>query len=290
MRDLSSREWIMESHRFTLFPKLPMEMKDKIWRMALEPRLVEVRPKEDIDDGFYSTAPLPALLTVCKDWERALKHLLTPLYLDWKLQEHLTIFLSSISVEDAGKIQFLAMDQYIRWSRLSIGLDHDWDQFPVFEHPLTIDDLLDDYFRHYCHVIVDHNHCMMDSEDLEGLCSVVRLMKKLKELIFVHEDIAWDVDLLKESGVFPQQDELATLTLFKLEEVYDLFPNPVEITGSDYRKSIEYYNDDMPICNLQEDLKSKFDSPKFEILVRYGWRFPDSLSLSSRQPRLTELE
>ncbi|TGO71673.1 hypothetical protein BELL_0544g00080 [Botrytis elliptica] len=264
MTDLSPRESIMESHRFTLFPKLPMEMKYKIWTLALEPRLVEVRPKEDIDDGFYSTAPLPALLTVCKEWERALKHLypkyfvrspdgpgirfnaqIDTLYLDWKLQEHLTIFLSSISVEEAGKIRFLAMDQYIRWPRVSIGLDYDWDQFPEFKHPLTIDDLLDDYFRHHCHVIVKHNQCMMDLEDLEGLCSAVRHMKKLKELIFVNEDIAWDVDLLIESGVIPQQDELATLTLFKREEVHDLFPKPVETTDSDYRMSIQYYNDDI---------------------------------------------
>ncbi|KAF7910329.1 uncharacterized protein EAE98_012145 [Botrytis deweyae] len=309
MTDLSPRESIMESHRFTLFPKLPMEMKDKIWRLALEPRLVEVRPKEDIDDGFYSTAPLPALLTVCKEWERALKHLypkyfvrspdgpgirfnaqIDTLYLDWKLQEHLTIFLSSISVEEAGKIQFLAMDQHIRWLRQPIDLDHDWESIPPDPYLVTIANLLNEDFRRHCHLIVHHDHCMIGSEDLEGLCSLVRHMKKLKELIFVHEDIAWDVDLLRVSGVFPQQDELATLTLFKLEEVYDLFPNPVNITVPDYRKSIEYYNDDLPICNLQVDLKSKFDSPKFEILVRYGWRFPDSLSLPSRQPRLTELE
>ncbi|KAF5875780.1 uncharacterized protein Bfra_011542 [Botrytis fragariae] len=309
MTNLTPWEYIMTSRRFTLFSKLPVEMRDKIWRLTLEPRIVEIRPKKDQHGRFYSTAPLPTALTVCKDSEQAVLSLypklldgdldaggiqfnakIDTLYLDWKLQEHLTTFLLSIDFQEAEKIQYLAIDQYIRWSRQSIDLDYDWERVPAIFHPLTILDLQTKFFRHCCHIVVDHNICRIDSEDLEQLCSIVRLMKKLKELIFVHDDIIWDAELLEESGVLPQQDELAGLTLFKPEEVYDLFPKPVNMILSDYRKSIEYYNEDMLVDSLHDDLKTKFESPKFEMLVRYGWRFPDSLSLPSRQTRLTESE
>ncbi|TGO23019.1 hypothetical protein BPAE_0147g00230 [Botrytis paeoniae] len=288
---------------------LPVEIRDEIWRLTLEPRIVEVRPKKNKYNGFYSTAPLPVVLTVCKDSERAVLPLypkcfggalvaarirfnakIDTLYLDWKLQEHLISFLLSISVQEAEKIQFLAIDQYIRWSRQSIDLDYSWSLAPVFHYPLTIFNLQTEFFRQCCHLVVDHNLRRIGAEDLERLCSVVRCMKKLKELIFVHDDIVWDAELLKECAVFPQQDELAGLTLFQPEEVYDLFPEPVKMIHCDYRESIEYYDEYMPIDNLQGDLETKFASPKFEILVRYGWRFPDSLTHSSRRPLPTESE
>ncbi|TGO68893.1 hypothetical protein BOTNAR_0018g00150 [Botryotinia narcissicola] len=310
MTNLTPWQYIMASRCFTLFPKLPVELKDEILRLTLEPRIVEIRPKKNKPYEFYSTVPIPVVLTVCKDWEKAVLPLypnlldqalgaagikfnanIDTLYLDWKLQKHLTTFLLSISVKMGKKIQFLAIDQYIRWARQSTTLDYDWLFAPEIHCPLTIADLQTPIFRHCCHIGVDEDLCRIDSRELERLCSVVRLMRKLKELIFVHDDIIWDAELLEESGVCPQQDELAGLTLFKAEEVYDLFPKPVKmIIDSDYCKSIEYYNEDMPIDNLYDDLKSKFDSPKFEMLVRYGWRFPDSLSLPSRQPRLTESE
>ncbi|THV55435.1 hypothetical protein BGAL_0008g00190 [Botrytis galanthina] len=309
MTNLTPWQYIMARRRFTLLPKLPVEIQDEILRLTLEPRIVEVRPKKDNFYGFYSTAPIPVVLTVCKDWRRAVLPLYprllsqvlgTPgirfnakidtLYLDWKLQGRLMTFLLSINLKLAKKIQFLAIDQYIRWSRHSTTLDYDWDAAVDIDHPLTIADLQTLLFRHCCHMDVNHLLCRIDSRELQRLCYMIRLMKKLKELTFVHDDIIWDEELLKESGVSPQQDELAGLTLFKAEEVYDLFPKPVDTIISDYRQSIEYYNEDMPIKNLHDELKSKFDSPKFEMLVRYGWRFPDSLSLPSRQPRLTESE
>ncbi|TGO88535.1 hypothetical protein BPOR_0156g00020 [Botrytis porri] len=308
MRNLTPWEYIMDSRRFILFPDLSIEIRDDIWRLTLEPRIVEVRPKEDNQVGFYSTAPLPVLLSVCKDSQRAVLSLypnliggalvgagirfnakIDTLYLDWKIQKHLTTFLLSIDVQEAEKIQYLAIDQYIRWARQCIDLEYDWESVLAFMDPLTISDLQNNFFRHCCHIVVDHDICMIGPEDLERLCRAVRLWKKLKELIFVFDDINWNVDLLRESGVNTQQDELAGLTLFRADEVYDLFPNPVGWVRSDYRRSIEYYNDDLPIASLHDELKN-FENPKFEILVRYGWRFPDSLSVSSRQPRLTELE
>ncbi|KAF7957247.1 hypothetical protein EAE96_002835 [Botrytis aclada] len=289
----------MAGRRFTLFPKLPVEMQDRIWKFTIQPRIVEVRTKKDKHDGFYSTAPLPIALSVCKDSKRAISYLypkyfggvvvdagirfnakIDTLYLDWKLQEDLVTFLPSITVQEAEKVKFLALDQFIRWARCAIELNYDFSR--TTSHAVTVFDLQTNFYREYCHVAVNHNFCRIESEDLEPLCSAVRLMSNLEELIFVHDDILWDELLLEEGGILPPQDELAGLTLFQPEEVYDLFPDPVN-PGSDYRTSIEYYNEDMPIVNLHDELITKFDSPKFTILVRYGWRFPDSLTPSARR-------
>ncbi|KAM0151742.1 hypothetical protein ACHAPG_008080 [Botrytis cinerea] len=305
MRNLTPWEFIMEKRRFTLFPKLPIEMRDTIWRLTLEPRLVEVRPKYEYRDVFYSTAPLPIAMTVCKDSERAVQSLypkcfgswlgpatirfnfkIDTLYLDWKIQEHLMSFLLSISLQEAEKIQFLALDQYLRWGRRQIDLDYTWSQSPAYYESLTIFDLQTQIFRRSCRTVVDHNECKIGSIYLGKLCSAVERMKNLMELIFVYDDIIWDPELLRGCGVLPQQDELAGLTIFQREEVYDLLPAPVEMIDLDYRDFIDDSHEDMPVDNLHDDLKAQFDSPNFEIMVRYGWRFPDSLTYSSR---LTEL-
>ncbi|TEY43616.1 hypothetical protein BOTCAL_0367g00040 [Botryotinia calthae] len=304
MRNLTPWEFIMEKRRFTLFPKLPMEMRDTIWRLTLEPRLVEVRPKYEHRDEFYSTAPLPIVMTVCKDSERAVQSLypqcfggwlgpakirfnfnIDTLYLDWKIQEHLVPFLLSISLQEAEKIQFLALDQYLRWARQQIDFDYTWSQTPVYNESLTIFDLQTKKFRRSYHTIINHNECKIHPVNLGQLCSAVDRMKNLKELIFVYADVIWDPELLKRDGVPPHQDELAGLTLFQREEVCDLFPAPVEMIDLDYRYSIDDSHEDMPVDNLQDDLDAQFDSPNFEVLIRYGWRFPDSLTYS---PRLTE--
>ncbi|KAK6610470.1 hypothetical protein H4I96_02068 [Botrytis cinerea] len=243
MRNLTPWEFIMEKRRFTLFPKLPIEMRDTIWRLTLEPRLVEVRPKYEYRDVFYSTAPLPIVMTVCKDSERAVQSLypkcfgswlgpatirfnfkIDTLYLDWKIQEHLMSFLLSISLQEAEKIQFLALDQYLRW-------DGDKLIWTIPDGPVAL--------------------------------SWTTMSAKSAPYIWENFALRWN-----------------------REEVYDLLPAPVEMIDLDYRDFIDDSHEDMPVDNLHDDLKAQFDSPNFEIMVRYGWRFPDSLTYSSR---LTEL-
>ncbi|TGO55282.1 hypothetical protein BCON_0094g00320 [Botryotinia convoluta] len=307
MRNLTPWEYIMARRRFTLFPDLPIEIRDEIWRLTLEPRIVEVRPKKDKYDGFYSAAPLPVAMTVCKDSKRAVLPLypkcfggvliaarirfnakIDTLYLDWKLQDHLMTFLLSISVQEAEKIQYLAIDQHIRFPRHRIDWEYSWSEPPIFSNSLTIFNLRTEFNRRSGHVVVNSDFCRIDSEDLERLCSVVRLLRNLRELIFVYDNIILDAESLKEVEMFPQRDELAGLTLFQPEEVYDLFPEPEEMIDFDYRDSIEFWYDDMPIYNLHDDLETEFDDTNFEFLFRFGWRFPDSLTYSSRRPRLTE--
>ena len=52
--------------RFTLFTRLPPEIRFIIWRLGLLPRVVEIIAS-DICTSFYSQAALPAVLHAC--WE-----------------------------------------------------------------------------------------------------------------------------------------------------------------------------------------------------------------------------
>jgi hypothetical protein len=57
---------------FHLFPRLPFELRARIWQLTVEPRTVEVRVKKD--DGLRgkilhvtSSTPVPAVLQVCHE-------------------------------------------------------------------------------------------------------------------------------------------------------------------------------------------------------------------------------
>lgn len=60
---------------FEYFTKLPLELRQKIWRLALEPRVVEVFVSEDVEIRFWTRAKLPALFYVCKDAQQAVNSL-----------------------------------------------------------------------------------------------------------------------------------------------------------------------------------------------------------------------
>lgn len=55
---------------FILFPKLPAEIRQIIWRLTLQPRIVEVKFIES--RGFYTRVPTPTALQVYRDSRRAL--------------------------------------------------------------------------------------------------------------------------------------------------------------------------------------------------------------------------
>ncbi|KAJ0426763.1 hypothetical protein BJY00DRAFT_270963 [Aspergillus carlsbadensis] len=53
---------------FALFPRLPAEIRVRIWQMAVEPRTVEIRPNRgpySALEYFVSSTPVPAVLHVC---------------------------------------------------------------------------------------------------------------------------------------------------------------------------------------------------------------------------------
>lgn len=67
---------------FTLFPKLPFELRIMIWQYGLQPRIVEIKirdPQQDskngkrITEGQYSNTPIPILLYTCTESRQALK-------------------------------------------------------------------------------------------------------------------------------------------------------------------------------------------------------------------------
>ena len=54
---------------FTLFPLLPVEIRDIIWRLTLPPRTIEVEYRAD--RGFYTRVTTPTALKVCSSSRKA---------------------------------------------------------------------------------------------------------------------------------------------------------------------------------------------------------------------------
>lgn len=297
----------MAKRRFTLFPKLPIEVRDEIWRMTLEPRLVEVRPKSgkcegfnspksDKYEGFYAAAPLPIVLTVCQDSRRAVLPLypkcfgglvippqirinfeLDTLFLDWKLQERLAQFLLLISVQEAEKIRYLAIDQYIRWGRFSSNITNQFFQWNITLYSLQRCP------RQHDGIYLDDGRCVVEWEDLELLCSTVRRMPRLRELIFVQVDFG--VEGCVEQ---PETDHLAGLTMFESNEelISNLFSKTTD-PNHDYRDLIWVNDEDRADSlyeNMEEEMTTMFEMDA-KFLFRYGWRFPDSLTNSPLRPQ-----
>ncbi|KAH6717012.1 hypothetical protein BKA61DRAFT_733216 [Leptodontidium sp. MPI-SDFR-AT-0119] len=112
---------------FTLFPKLPTEIRIMIWDLTLEARTVEIQWTETC--GFFTRVPPPKALRVCRDSRDAVKSKyplcfgnviyppsitfnfsLDTLYVDQDFQHQALHFLASLSTEEISKIQYLAVD------------------------------------------------------------------------------------------------------------------------------------------------------------------------------------
>lgn len=61
--------WRPYLEKFTLFPKLPIEIRQAIWKTTLKPRAVEI--EHGVDRGFYSRVHVPVALRVNKDSRNA---------------------------------------------------------------------------------------------------------------------------------------------------------------------------------------------------------------------------
>lgn len=62
--------------QFTIFPKLPIELRAAIWEATLIPRTVEIRYQTPNSHGWSSATELPAALEVCKES----REIISPLY------------------------------------------------------------------------------------------------------------------------------------------------------------------------------------------------------------------
>jgi hypothetical protein len=115
---------------FSLFPKLPREIRDMIWRHTLEPRTVELQ--YSLNHGFYTRTLLPITLRACPDSRNAIiksyplsfgSQLHSPdivfnfsidtLYFDTCIQPRVTQFLVSLSKTEMESVRYIAVDEVI---------------------------------------------------------------------------------------------------------------------------------------------------------------------------------
>ncbi|OAQ94960.1 hypothetical protein VFPFJ_01069 [Purpureocillium lilacinum] len=121
---------------FERFPLLPLELRQRVWELTVEPRLVEVRFKLDHDENpdgkpkalhVTSSTPVPATLHTCREarthglsmYQRAFTIGAEPRYV-WVNYEMDTISVgdTSLSLIDAEKL----LIRRLRTERAGIGV------------------------------------------------------------------------------------------------------------------------------------------------------------------------
>jgi len=128
--DPPPKEWKPFLSSFTLFQNFPIEIRQMIWKLTLQPRVVEISYKNE--HGFYSRVKTPVALRVCRDSRDAVGHLyplrfgsavddlattfnfsLDTLYFDGIIGEHVIHFLALLKEEELSQIRYLAFDHLI---------------------------------------------------------------------------------------------------------------------------------------------------------------------------------
>lgn len=138
------KEWKPFLTSFTLFPKLPTEIRQAIWKFTLEPRVVEIHASVH---GFYSNIKAPRALSVCVDSRKAVGHLyplcfgnifhepatvfnssLDTLFFDREFGPEVHTFLLSLNEKELRSIEYIAVDQeindYLDWDESSVPMDN----------------------------------------------------------------------------------------------------------------------------------------------------------------------
>ena len=123
-------QWKPYLQKFTLFPKLPLEIRQEIWKCTLEPRTIEIR--SSTVQGFYSRSKVPVALRVNKDSRRAvglLYHLcfgsviheprivfnfsMDTLFLSEDMWAEVPRFLTGLKDVEVKNLQCIAVDRHI---------------------------------------------------------------------------------------------------------------------------------------------------------------------------------
>lgn len=131
-------------HRsFSLFPKLPIELRLAIWRLSLEPRVVELRYSGAVfEQGceYSESYNIPTALITCKESRSAViasyplcfgstfhpeatrfNFEIDTLYLNYSLKNHIDHFFDLLKDRELKGIKFLAIDWLLcethRWSQ-----------------------------------------------------------------------------------------------------------------------------------------------------------------------------
>jgi hypothetical protein len=87
--DPPPKEWKPYHTSFPQFPKLPLEIRQMIWKSTLKPRIVEVSHREE--HGFYSRVENPVALQVSSESRKTVEHLY-PLRFGSVLDEPAVVF------------------------------------------------------------------------------------------------------------------------------------------------------------------------------------------------------
>lgn len=298
----------MERRRFTLFPKLPIETRQMIWKLTLEPRFVEIRPKAHNHAGFITLTPPPTALLVCRDSRDAVLRFypnlldkeyvinskkltfssraatvaspgvrfnssMDTLYLDWRIAGNLDIFLKQMSNPLAPNILYLALDQYLMFQRTTPHHFHQHKHIKVHDSQFqtVFQPVIDENNR----FSVDFEKRILGENAVDLFTDIVLLMWGPRELIFVSDAYELDPDCFYQT-----RDERAPLTIFMDDDIYDMFRAPNNDPIYDYRDEFSAmrrsaYQDPFRYDCL---LKVRKYGLNIRHCLKFGWRFPASSS------------
>jgi hypothetical protein len=119
---------MMAPTTFTLFGRLPSELREKIWRDTIEPRVVRVEHHNP--RGFHSSKPLPAPLHGCQESRRIYLRIyrvsfssiwhpipkiyfnfdIDTLHLSYDIQDAIPLFFAGLKQHEITSIKYLALD------------------------------------------------------------------------------------------------------------------------------------------------------------------------------------
>ncbi|KAF8859518.1 hypothetical protein BDZ45DRAFT_782586 [Acephala macrosclerotiorum] len=146
--------------RFTLCPRLPIELRTMIWKQTLEPRVIEIKKfvvdcsgasqSYEEERGFYNREAVPSVLQVCQESRRAIIAMyplsfgsmwytsnirfnfeLDTLYFGFEFFEHFPLFFSILDFSIIQKLRYIAIDarpflrNYRQW--LSDSRTYGWE-------------------------------------------------------------------------------------------------------------------------------------------------------------------
>jgi hypothetical protein len=133
---------------FHPFPKLPIELRQMIWKLTLKPRIVELQLSPN-DRCFFSQARTPTGLRICRDSRDAIlpfyparfgsnfkparirfNYELDTLYFDQDFSPFVFHFLDILKTKDVAEIRYIALNE-------TLGFDSDDDDaHEIFWHQL----------------------------------------------------------------------------------------------------------------------------------------------------------
>lgn len=147
-------EWKPFLDSFPQSTKLPIEIRQAIWKRSLDPRVIEL--KYNSNHGFYASTRVREALKVCSDSRKAvlpfyqlcfgnvlqepavvINFKLDTIYFDSDFGPHVVPFLMSLKVYEATQITSIAIDRYVDEYREYIDAP-DYDNFAAIKQAMRV--------------------------------------------------------------------------------------------------------------------------------------------------------